>query len=112
MKMRKLFILTALCLALSHPGIAEEITVKDERYSSFLAQHFPQRPLDFLMVADHAENLGLAPMIEDKNPDLLNTPFGERIASDTPGMGVHLADLVYAATLNQPTRPRLLTINK
>jgi hypothetical protein len=44
-----------------------------------------QRPLDFLVVADHAENLGLAPMIAEKNPDLLKTEFGKQIS-----------DLVYA----------------
>ena len=44
-----------------------------------------QRPLDFLVVADHAENLGLAPMIAEKNPDLLKTDFGRKIS-----------DLVYA----------------
>jgi hypothetical protein len=39
-----------------------------------------QRPLDFLVVADHAENLGLAPMIAEKNPDLLKLDFGKKIA--------------------------------
>jgi len=39
-----------------------------------------QRPLDFLVVADHAENLGLAPMIAEKNPDLLETDFGRKIS--------------------------------
>jgi hypothetical protein len=38
-----------------------------------------QRPLDFLVVADHAENLGLAPMIAEANPDLLETEFGREI---------------------------------
>ena len=38
-----------------------------------------QRPLDFLVVADHAENLGLAPMIEESNPALLKTAFGQKI---------------------------------
>ncbi len=38
-----------------------------------------QRPLDFLVVADHAENLGLAPMIAEANPDLLKTDFGREI---------------------------------
>ena len=33
------------------------------------------RPLDFLVVADHAENLGLAPMIEESNPALLALPW-------------------------------------
>ena len=28
------------------------------------------RPLDFLVVSDHAENLGLAPMIAESNPEL------------------------------------------
>ncbi|MGR8980824.1 MAG: DUF3604 domain-containing protein [Gammaproteobacteria bacterium] len=40
-----------------------------------------QRPLDFLVVADHAENLGLAPMIAEKNPDLLKIAFGKKIAN-------------------------------
>jgi len=39
-----------------------------------------QRPLDFIVVADHAENLGLAPMIAEKNPDLLKTDFGRQIS--------------------------------
>jgi len=38
-----------------------------------------QRPLDFLVVADHAENLGLATMIAEKNADLLKTDFGRQI---------------------------------
>ncbi|WP_455366077.1 DUF3604 domain-containing protein [Kaarinaea lacus] len=40
-----------------------------------------QRPLDYLVVADHAENLGLAPMIAEKNPDLLKIAFGKKIAN-------------------------------
>jgi hypothetical protein len=38
-----------------------------------------QRPLDFLVVADHAENLGLAPMIAESNPGLLRTEFGRKV---------------------------------
>jgi hypothetical protein len=34
------------------------------------------RPLDFLVVSDHAENLGLAPMIAEDNPDLLKNEWG------------------------------------
>jgi hypothetical protein len=37
------------------------------------------RPLDFLVVADHAENLGLATMIEESNPDLLITEWGRTV---------------------------------
>jgi len=38
-----------------------------------------QRPLDFLVVSDHAENLGLAPMISESNVDLLKTEFGRAV---------------------------------
>ena len=37
------------------------------------------RPLDFLVVADHAENLGLAPMIAESNPELLKVPWGRLV---------------------------------
>jgi hypothetical protein len=37
------------------------------------------RPLDFLVLADHAENLGLAPMIAESNPQLLSIPWGREI---------------------------------
>ena len=37
------------------------------------------RPLDFLVVADHAENLGLAPLIDESNPELLKDPWGKRV---------------------------------
>ena len=36
------------------------------------------RPLDFLVVADHAENLGLSPMIEASDPELLKDPTGKK----------------------------------
>ena len=36
------------------------------------------RPLDFLVVSDHAENLGLAPMIRESNPALLRTEYGKK----------------------------------
>jgi len=36
------------------------------------------RPLDFLVVSDHAEALGLAPYIAEANPDLLATENGKR----------------------------------
>ena len=35
------------------------------------------RPLDFLVVADHAENLGLAPLLAAGDPKLLATEFGK-----------------------------------
>jgi len=36
------------------------------------------RPLDFLVISDHAENLGLAPMIAEANAELLKTEYGKR----------------------------------
>ena len=38
-----------------------------------------QRPLDFLVVADHAENLGLAPMIAESDPGLLKSEWGKKV---------------------------------
>jgi hypothetical protein len=37
------------------------------------------RPLDFLVIADHAENLGLAPMIAESNPALLKSEWGKKV---------------------------------
>ncbi|MEJ2122455.1 MAG: DUF3604 domain-containing protein [Alphaproteobacteria bacterium] len=37
------------------------------------------RPLDFLVVADHAENLGLSVLIEESNPELLRNPWGKKV---------------------------------
>ena len=38
------------------------------------------RPLDFLVIADHAENLGLAPMILEDNPMVLDHEWGGKVA--------------------------------
>jgi hypothetical protein len=37
------------------------------------------RPLDFLVVSDHAENLGLAPFIAESNPELLKSEWGRTV---------------------------------
>ncbi|MCZ6771898.1 MAG: DUF3604 domain-containing protein [Proteobacteria bacterium] len=37
------------------------------------------RPLDFLVVADHAENLGLATLIADSDPGLLRNSWGKMV---------------------------------
>jgi len=36
-----------------------------------------RRPLDFLVVSDHSENLGLAPAIADSDPELLKNEWGK-----------------------------------
>lgn len=38
-----------------------------------------QRPLDFLVVADHSENLGLAPQIAASDPELLKSAWGKKV---------------------------------
>ncbi len=48
------------------------------------------RPLDFLVVADHAENLGTAPLLSARDPRLLETEYGTSLlqavdAGDLPG---------------------------
>ena len=40
------------------------------------------RPLDFLVVADHAENLGLAPLLAAEDPNLLATEFGKSLRAE------------------------------
>ena len=37
------------------------------------------RPLDFLVITDHAENLGLAPTIAESNAELLKNPWGKKV---------------------------------
>ncbi len=37
------------------------------------------RPLDFLVVTDHAEFIGLAPMLQNSDPNLLADPWGKSI---------------------------------
>src|SRR6056300_1644798 len=37
------------------------------------------QPLDFLAVTDHAENLGLAPMVVRSDPALLEAPWGRQV---------------------------------
>jgi hypothetical protein len=38
-----------------------------------------RRPLDFLVIADHAENLGLAPLIAQSDPAILANPWGKKV---------------------------------
>jgi len=47
--------------------------------SSFGLQVKLSRPLDFLVVSDHAENLGLAPAIAASDPTLLKNEWGKKI---------------------------------
>ena len=47
-----------------------------------------KRPLDFLLVSDHAEFLGVAASIEDKNKLLLDAPLGQQWSSWISGNNI------------------------
>ena len=60
------------------------------------------RPLDFLAITDHAEMMGLAPMIQGSNPALLADPWGkwvhERFNAGPEGRMEAFADIIEAGT--------------
>ncbi|MCE8514891.1 DUF3604 domain-containing protein [Ruegeria pomeroyi] len=59
------------------------------------------RPLDFLVVADHAENLGLAPMIAESNPGLLANDWGRKLHDMVKGGDPIAAYVEWGAALNE-----------
>ena len=61
-------------------GVGEREDLQEPEYSPFLDVGYPQRPLDVRVVADPAENQGLAPMLEERNPDLHKLDFGKQHA--------------------------------
>lgn len=61
------------------------------------------RPLDFLVVADHAENLGLAPMIAESNPGLLANEWGRGLHDLVKGGDPIAAYVEWGAALNSAT---------
>ena len=61
------------------PDEAYRFAKGEEVTASFGVRTRLLRPLDFLVIADHAENLGLAPMASESIPDLLETQFGREI---------------------------------
>ncbi len=61
------------------PEDAYRFAVGEEVTSSTGVRAKLQVPLDFLVVADHAENLGLAPLAAAGNPTVMATDYGRRI---------------------------------
>jgi hypothetical protein len=61
------------------------------------------RPLDFLVVADHAENLGLAPMIAESNPGLLANEWGRQLHDLVKNGDPIAAYVEWGAALNAAT---------
>ena len=60
------------------------------------------RPLDFLVVTDHAEYIGLAPMIRDANPILLSDPYGKFLYENFSA-GPEGAMKAFASIINDAT---------
>ncbi len=61
------------------PEAAYRFAMGEEVTSSTGVRARIARPLDFLVVSDHAENLGLAPAIARSDPILLANPWGREI---------------------------------
>ena len=61
------------------PEAAYRFALVDEVTSSTGVRAKLQLPLDFIVVADHAENLGLAPLAAAGDPAVLGTEYGRRI---------------------------------
>ncbi len=61
------------------PEDAYRFALGEEVVSSIGVRAKIIQPLDFLVVTDHAENIGLAPMIQESNSELLRTEFGRKI---------------------------------
>ncbi len=61
------------------------------------------RPLDFLVITDHSELIGLAPAIREANPLLLSDPWGawvyERFNSGAEGRMEAFANIIQLATV-------------
>ena len=63
------------------------------------------RPYDWLVVADHAENLGLAPMIAESNPDLLRNEWGKMVHDLTKGGKEDEAYAAWGAKMGERDNP-------
>ena len=63
------------------------------------------RPLDFLVVADHSEAMGLFPLLLEQNETLLATANGERWANTLAGGGWGDIGLEFGRSLNKGQNP-------
>jgi hypothetical protein len=61
-------------IPIRRPGLDEKVQIR--------------RPLDFLAVTDHAEMLGLQVLLDQRDPKLLSTPWGQKM------LAIHLNDPV------------------
>ena len=63
------------------------------------------RPLDFLVVADHAENLGLAPLIAESDKRLLANAWGKKVHDLTKAGKVDEAYAMWGAAITERKDP-------
>ena len=81
------------------PDVAYRFAKGEEVTSSTGTRARLLRPLDFLVVADHAENLGLAPMIAESHPLLLASPWGRKIHDTVKGGDLGAAYTMWGSKL-------------
>jgi hypothetical protein len=62
------------------PDVAYRFAKGEEVVSSLGVKARLERPLDFLVISDHAENIGLSPMLAESNPIVMNHKWGKEIA--------------------------------
>lgn len=63
------------------------------------------RPLDFLVVSDHSENLGLAPMLAESNPLVMNNEWGKKIAELYQSGGLAAAYAMWGTAVTEDNDP-------
>ena len=71
------------------------------------------RPLDFIVIADHAENLGVPSMIETSDPILLADEWGKKIHHLVKaGKGIEAYDLWLAGSIEGEILPMATRVRR
>ncbi len=84
-----------LALATTTPDDAYRFAKGEEVISSQGLPARLQRPLDFLVVADHSENLGIAIALEEENPLLNDNEWGRTLAATYAPKTIDARDKTY-----------------
>jgi len=84
------------------PDAAYRFAKGEEVIASMGAKAKILRPLDFLVIADHAESLGIAPLIAEHSPLVLNDPAGKELYDLAQGDDV-IAPYLRFSTLRATT---------
>jgi len=85
-------------------AMGEEVTTSTGLRSKLI------RSLDWLVVSDHSEYMGLAPMLQRGDPALLADPFGKQVYEDFRAGGERAYN-VFLKLVNSVTRGELLIEN-